>query len=350
MTVEDNAKDAIESFMKAESGDILVLASMEPSERDNLSKYIYSIADDYDIPEVYSLCHSARICRRLRQRGVSAYSLYSFIYGGAGNMETIEDEDNDIESGMQVVPLKADGDLDDRALFIIHEAHLVNRSLAQSDLLRFGSGRLLEDVLKFFNPDSRRKIVFIGDPYMLTFGSYEDSAMNMQCLKSLCGNRSVHYYCQPLKDTGANMKDKLRRSLASSIDAGLFNSLTYDYSDGSLAGADHDGIISLLRKWYGKPFSDEPDKAVLFYRKADCHKTNLWIKKDCLHNGRHIAPGDLLVAGNNIFIPDDTGFGNPERVLNGMYFTVLEIKDHYSYTTTPKGAEGQVSVQGQFIL
>lgn len=136
---------------------------------------------------------------------------------------------------------------------------------------------------------------------MLTFGSYEDSAMNMQCLKSLCGNRSVHYYCQPLKDTGANMKDKLRRSLASSIDAGLFNSLTYDYSDGSLAGADHDGIISLLRKWYGKPFSDEPDKAVLFYRKDDCHKTNLWIKKDCLHNGRHIAPGDLLVAGNNIF-------------------------------------------------
>lgn len=344
ITVEDNAKDAIESFMKAESGDILVLASMEPSERDNLSKYIYSIADDYDIPEVYSLCHSARICRRLRQRGVSAYSLYSFIYGGAGNMETIEDEDNDIESGMQVVPLKADGDLDDRALFIIHEAHLVNRSLAQSDLLRFGSGRLLEDVLKFFNPDSRRKIVFIGDPYMLTFGSYEDSAMNMQCLKSLCGNRSVHYYCQPLKDTGANMKDKLRRSLASSIDAGLFNSLTYDYSDGSLAGADHDGIISLLRKWYGKPFSDEPDKAVLFYRKADCHKTNLWIKKDCLHNGRHIAPGDLLVAGNNIFIPDDTGFGNPERVLNGLYFTVLEIKDHYSYTTTPKGAEGQVTL------
>ena len=164
---------------------------------------------------------------------------------------------------------------------------------------------------------------------MLTFGSYEDSAMNMQCLKSLCGNRSVHYYCQPLKDTGANMKDKLRRSLASSIDAGLFNSLTYDYSDGSLAGADHDGIISLLRKWYGKPFSDEPDKAVLFYRKADCHKTNLWIKKDCLHNGRHIAPGDLLVAGNNI---------------NGMYFTVLEIKDHYSYTTTPKGAEGQVAL------
>ena len=106
ITVEDNAKDAIESFMKAESGDILVLASMEPSERDNLSKYIYSIADDYDIPEVYSLCHSARICRRLRQRGVSAYSLYSFIYGGAGNMETIEDEDNDIESGMQVVPFE----------------------------------------------------------------------------------------------------------------------------------------------------------------------------------------------------------------------------------------------------
>ena len=85
----------------------------------------------------------------------------------------------------EVIPLKSSKDIDEKALVIIAEAHLVSRSLSQSELLRFGSGRLLEDIIKFINPESKRKIVFIGDPYSLTFGKDEDSALNFETLSEL---------------------------------------------------------------------------------------------------------------------------------------------------------------------
>ena len=349
IVVGESAKAAIDSYMESEGNDILVLASMDAAERDNWAKYIYSVADEHCIPEVQSMCHSTRISRRLQQRGVEAASLYSSIYGGSNEMKTSDEEDLEDETGLQIVPIRSDEGMDDKALVIIHEAHLISRSLAQSDLLRFGSGRLLEDLLKYMNPEKNRKLVFLGDPYMLTYGSFDDSAMNIAGLKELSGERIIHYFKQDVQQDSADAKDSLRASLARSMDCEIFNNISYDYSDPSMVEVGHDDIINKIREWFSYPFGMEPDRAVLFYKKADCVKTNLWIKKYCLNNGQSIAKGDLLIANNNIFIPDDTGFGNPKRVLNGMYFTVLDIKGHESFTTTLKGSNTPVTLSFTLI-
>lgn len=342
--VEDSAKSAIDEFIKADGNDILVLASMDSCERDNWAKYLYSIADENSIPEVESLCHSTRIGRRLQARGVEAASMYSTIYGGTKELESHQDADDGDESSMQIIPIKSDSGYDDHALIIVQEAHLISRSLSQSELLRFGSGRLLEDFLSFMNPDSCRKIVFLGDPFMLTYGSAEDSAMNVGTLKEICGDRIIHYYVQPVPEDFSTDKTELRNCLAKSMEAQLFNNLRYGYSDGSIVEASHNDIIMLMRDWFSKPFCDEPNCAIFFYKKADCAKTNLWIKSSCLQNGHSIAQGDLLIANNNIYIPDETGFGNPRRILNGMYFTVNYIKDHYSATFPVKGASESITL------
>ena len=146
--------------MQSKSNDILVIASMDIYERDNWAKYLFSIADSYDIPEVHGLCHSNRISRRLLSRGIEATSLYSFIYGGnEATKNNLEDEDEDKDDlRPQVLPLRSASWLDERALLIVYDAHLVSRSLSQTDLLRFGSGRLLEDFISFAVPSSQRKI------------------------------------------------------------------------------------------------------------------------------------------------------------------------------------------------
>lgn len=326
--VGEEAKTTIDTFMQAEGNDLLVLTSMDASERDNWAKYLFSIADNYEIPEVQGLCHSNRISRRLRSRGIEATSLYSFIYGG--NEKTgngLEDEDKD-DLAVQVIPLRSDSGLDERALLIVYDAHLVSRSLSQTDLLRFGSGRLLEDFITFADPSSKRKVVFIGDPYMLSFGSYDDSAVNIANLKGMCGERIIHYYHQPVIDSQDSCKEALKCSLAQSMDAQLFNKLSYSFDDGSIVEIEKDEIVEKMKEWFSSPFLQEPQKAVLFFKKSDCRKTNLWIKNHCLNNGKDLAPGDLIIANNNIFIPDETGFGNPKRILNGMYFTVKEIQEH----------------------
>lgn len=335
--VGEEAKSTIDTFMRTEGNDILVLASMDVSERDNWAKYLFSIADNYEIPEVQGLCHSNRISRRLRSRGIEATSLYSFIYGGNEKTDNNQEDDDKDEWAIQVIPLKSDSGLDKRALLIVYDAHLVSRSLSQTDLLRFGSGRLLEDFITFADPLSKRKVVFIGDPYMLSFGSADCSAVSITNLKNICGERIIHYYHQPVIDSQDSCKESLRCSLAQSIDEQLFNKLNYSFEDDSIVEIKRDEIVEKMKDWFNSPFLQEPQKAILFFKKDDCLTTNLWIKNHCLKNGKDLAHGDLLIANNNIFIPDETGFGNPKRILNGMYFTVEEIREHVSEEIPIKG-------------
>lgn len=334
--VGEEAKTTIDAFMQAESNDILVLTSMDISERDNWAKYLFSIADNFEIPEVQGLCHSNRISRRLRSRGIEATSLYSFIYGGNEKTDNNQEEDND-DLGAQIIPIRSDSGLDDRALLIVYDAHLVCRSLQQTDLLRFGSGRLLEDFITFAAPSSKRKIVFIGDPYMLSFGSANDSAVNITNLKGICGERVIHYFHQPVIDSQDSCKEALKCNLAKSMDTQLFNKLSYPFDDGSIVEIEKEEIVEKMKEWFNSPFLQEPQKAILFFKKGDCLKTNQWIKNHCLNNGKDLAPGDLIIANNNIFIPDETGFGNPKRILNGMYFTVEGIREHICEEISIKG-------------
>lgn len=333
--IGEEAKSTIDAFIQAEGNDLLVLASMDTVERDNWAKYIFSIADNYKIPEVHGLCHSNRISRWLRERGVEASSLYSFIYGG--NEETDDSPNDEEDWSVQIIPLRSDPSLDNRALLIVYDAHLVSRSLSQTDLLRFGSGRLLEDFLTFADPTSKRKVVFIGDPYMLSFGSSNDSAINIDNLKSICGDRIIHYYKQPVADSQDSCKEILRHHLARSLDNQLFNNLNYSFEDGSIVKIEKESIIGKISQWYNVPLQKEPRNTILFYKKEDCQKTNLWIKTHCLKNGKVLAPGDLIIANNNIYVPDETGFGTPIRILNGMYFTVQQIMETFSREISIKG-------------
>ena len=56
-------------------------------------------------------------------------------------------------------------------------------------------------------------------------------------------------------------------------------------------------------------------------------KTNKWIKNQCLKNGESLGIGDLLIVNNNVSIPDESGFQIPRRIVNGMFLTVLAVKE-----------------------
>ena len=226
-------------------------------------------------------------------------------------------------------------------MVVIHEAHLINRSLNQSDLLRFGSGRLLEDIMQFLDPRSNRKIIFIGDPYSLTYGKTEDSALHIPTLKELYEKKIIHYR-SPISENPSKSKDQLSVELATSIENKLFNNLSYNFDSDSLIHASREDVEKKLEKWFRKPSNFEPNKAILFYSRTDCLKTNLWIKKSFLKNGKTLAKGDLLIMDNNIIIPDPTGLQYPKRIVNGMYFSVVEIKEAQSFTISIKQSERPV--------
>jgi len=347
--IEENVEQEINDFLKENSGGILILESMNTKDRDNWMTYLWQQAINYNIPQVDAWSHSARISRKIFNRSnIPTYSIYSEIYGGShkteADNEKKQEEGADAEENLlEVIPLRSSESIDKKALIIVHEAHMISRSLHQSDLLRFGSGRLLEDIISFLNPKGDRKIVFIGDPYSLSYGKNEDSALNINTLSNLYSQRIKHYR-KPIKLDYSNNKEKLITELADSIENKLFNNLNYSFDDQYLKEIYSDEVQKKLQEWFSKPLVDEPTKAVLFYSKKDYHKTNLWIKKKCLNNGEKLDQGDLIIANNNVNLPDETGFQSPRKIVNGMFFSVLQVKENKIHTIPIKQAPKPISL------
>lgn len=329
--IDNDVEKNIVDFLKEQNGGILVLESMNYEDRDSWLRFITNEAVNYNIPQIEKWSHSARISKKIQRRSnIETEGIYSVIYGGSDIEGQNEDSEKEVldEDLLEVIPLKSSKDIDEKALVVVVEAHLVSRSLSQSELLRFGSGRLLEDLIKFLNPESNRKIVFIGDPYSLTFGNKEDSALNLGTLSELYDKERIKHYRKPIDNNFTEGKEKLRIDLAVSIEKSLFNNLNYSFDETTLINLQDDSQrIKNLQLWFSKPFSNEPDNAVLFYSKKDCLITNKWIKKHCLRNGESLGIGDLLIVNNNVSIPDDSGFQIPRRIVNGMFLTVLDIKE-----------------------
>ncbi len=328
--IDENVEAAISDFLKTDASGILVLESMSVQDRDSWVQHILSEALDFNIPQTETWIHSARIGRKASLRlGVELQSLFNTIYGGAPKTletENVEQEEKQYEEQLQeVIPIRSDDSIDQSAVIILHEAHLVSRSLHQSELLRFGSGRLLEDLLKFLSLDkTKRKLICIGDPYSLTYGKDTESAINLSALAELHDGKINYYRQQPLAER-INGKFGLRNNLATGIENKLFNDLEYPWKPDDLLEISKDDIPKYLSEWFATPFDSEPTNAVMVYSNKDAKKINYWIKTNCLKNGKGLATHDLLLVNNNINIPDETGFGQPTKLYNGMFLLVEEV-------------------------
>lgn len=330
--IDNDIERKILDYFIEENEKVLVLESMNSEDRDSWMRFIINEAVNHNIPQVEKWSHSSRISKKIQKRSnIRTEGIYSVIYEGSkieGQNENISEEDGEQEELMEIIPLKSSDEIDDKALIIIAEAHLISRSLNQSELLRFGSGRLLEDIIKFLDPESSRKIVLIGDPYSLTFGKDDDSALNLQTLSEIYDAEQIKHYRKKLNDTALIGKDKLLLDLANSVEKTLFNNLNYDFDNSTLINLENNSErTQKISSWFQKPLEIEPTNAIFFYSKKDCLTVNKWIKKQCLNNGESLAIGDLLIANNNVTVPDESGFQIPKRLVNGMYFTVLGIKE-----------------------
>lgn len=333
--IDANIESKISEFLKTKSSGVLILESMEFKDRDDWVKHILSEAQS---PDVFTWIHSARIGRKVKERmGFKPHSLYNTIYGGASktekdsalesqNVEQLPKDKQIEEKAQEIIPIGSDDWLDKAAVIILHEAHLVSRSLHQSELLRFGTGRLLEDLLTFLNQEeNERKLICIGDPYSLSFGKDTDSAINPENYKV-----EISHYIKPLISDEFNGKLGLRLGVAYGIENKKFNNLIYPWKTDNLNEITNAEIPNYLNSWYSEPINSEPSKTVMVYANKDARKINLWIKKNVIKNGKDLAAGDLLILSNNINIPDETGFNHPTKLYNGMFLLVNSIEEMIS--------------------
>lgn len=352
--IEDDLDSQLKEFLLKEDSGILVLESMESSKRDEWVEYLVAQAGACNIPQREIWTHSSRIKRKIAKRSrIKPDSLYNTIYGGRSrnteDKDDVEEAEEDFVEGREIVSIKSDDFLDNSGLVILHEAHLVTRSLNQSDLLRFGSGRLLEDLIGFLNlKESNRKLICVGDPFSLSYGKEEESALALENLAELFEG-DIRHYRAPFNREATSVKF-FRTQLANSIDINLFNSLKYEFDNNQFFENDKAETLNLLREWFGKEVTSEPENAMLVYSNKDAYKINLWIKDKFLKNSKELAAGDLMLMSNNVSIPDKTGLGEISSLSNGMYLLVKEVKEKKTIPITSKNLPEPVNLNYTKII
>jgi len=332
----------VEQFILSNDERVFILQGTSLSGKTHLIPFIKDIAYKNDIPEVQLFASSSRIVNNLLTNDQTQFnSIYSYIYGGSiqedlennEDEESTEFEDENMEKlELEIVPLKK-CDNEDRALFIVDESQLVSDNYHQSIDLRFGSGKLLKDFLKFTDlKNSKRKIIFIGDNYQLTMGKKEECPLNPSHIEEEYQLKTKTFQLLEKAEKSPIIKQAL--SCVHIIRENIYNNFSIELSE-SLQSIDKDDIVLKIKE----QIEGINCTHILCYSNAEAQKINYWIKEKILINGDDLAKGDLVLINNNFKVEDSSDpFAEPKKIYNGQFGIITEISnDIIREAIQPKG-------------
>lgn len=331
----------ISGFIKSDTEKIFILQGTSLSGKSYLLPFIEDIGFNNKITQVEFFASSSRVVSNLlSDSDIKFNSIYSYIYGG-GLQDDQEDQDQEEQTDedldkikLDVVPLKK-SDNENKALFIVDEAQFVSDNYHQSIDLRFGSGKLLEDFIKFSNlSNSDRKIIFIGDSFQLSIGKKEESALNPTYFYEKYKLTTKAFQLVDKDDASSIVKQALIP--VNGIRNKTYNQLSFEIFD-NFKNITRDDILSIINQ----KIKDNTNFHILSYTNYDAQKINLWIKASILKNGENLAEQDFVIVNNNFKIEDENNpFSEPKKVFNGQFGTVINVSNTVTpEVVTPKGKQ-----------
>ncbi|MBK6758350.1 MAG: hypothetical protein IPG70_12385 [Moraxellaceae bacterium] len=346
-----SALNEIKIFLESPEQQVFILQGTTNSGKSYLIPFIQEIAFNLGIQETEVFASSSRVANNLLTiSGLEKVnSIYSYIYGGQKNNKQEDEQNEGNENSEEVdkandseelqieeVPLKK-CDNSDNALFIVDESQLVSDSFSQSIDLIFGTGYLLKDFLSFINStNTKRKIIFIGDPFQLQLGKTDESPLNSLYLEEAYKLKTNAYQLLDKPDFSVINKEAL--FCVDKIRTKYFNSLQF---------VTDDNFCFLQKEDVAKVVSN------IIHNKIECHilcssneksqEVNYWIKKSIIQNGNDIANGDLVLFNNNIeTAKENDPFAKPKRIYNGQFATIDSARSE-SYFKETKSINDQIT-------
>ncbi len=324
-----SALQEITEFTTSDSEEVFILQGTSLSGKSHLIPFIEEIAFNKKITQVELFASSSRVAKNLlSDSNLNFNSIYSYIYGGTFQEAKSEENNNESqdletenssEEKIEIIPIKNSDD-EDKALFIVDEAQLVSDNYHQANGLRFGSGKLLQDFIKYIDfKDTNRKLIFIGDSFQSTIGNKDETPLNPEYLAE---RYNLEARAFQLIDKG-NKSLVVEQALTSvnGIRNTTFNQLSFDLSE-NFKAIDTDELSPILKS----KLESNSDFSLLSYSNEDAKNINEWIKRTIIKNEEDIAPEDLMIFNNNFNIEDKNNpFTKPKRIFNGQFGTVKKV-------------------------
>lgn len=274
--------------------------------------------------------------RRLASHySVEANSIYNHIY--SRNPKLVEEK--------FIYPLW-DNNNPKKHLYIIGDAHLISDLKFATDDSQYGSGQILTDLLDFIKlKDSERQIIFLGDPFQLTRGKADESALCNERLHSATGfqvNEVLLERIIPNKENDLFVDNCLK--LAECIKLKIFNQMNITTDGLKLIespldpASKHELICSLF-------VEDSLSTKFIAFSNVEVNKLNNWVRRNIFKRGNSIAVGDLVHIHNSCSVKEKDNVDRSIYVSNGSFAEVLEVnEDVKPLTQSLKGREQPIIV------
>lgn len=291
--------------------------------------------------QVVLLAPTGRAARVLGHKtGLPASTVHSHIYTPSSE-EVPEEED---QPGVIVAHFKVKGNQDPiNALYIVDESSMISDIAGDQETVRFGSGRLLADLIEFVGwnapipiQGNARKVIFVGDPAQLppVQGPFSP-ALSEEYLKKEYGIISISFTMTDVvrqKSDSGIVDNSLR--IRSAIEKG-------NYQKFQITPAEDVEIVSspFSEIWNGLILKNRHKQVMVVTWSNDRALQYNKVMRHCLWGGRD---EDQLLAGDRVMC-----VANNRRhlILNGELFEILEVCPyHERQSISIKGRTEQVEL------
>lgn len=233
-----------------------------------------------------------------------AYTIHKSIYS-FDDLAEYRDDDTDGTETYKFYAKLAVNSLSADTVFIVDEASMIPDVYQEAEFLRFGTGYLLADFLKFVNLDHNdhtKKVIFIGDDAQLPpVGMNFSPALDAGYLSREHNARS----------TGFELSEVVRQKSESGVIANAiplrkalqtksFNQLTVDFSHHDVQKVEHADLMARYLESCGGKINGE--SIVIAHSNSDVADYNRRIREHFFPGCPEVAQGDkvMSVANRNV--------------------------------------------------
>lgn len=355
LDINEAIRERIEAFFESDIP-VLTVTGTVGSGKTGISSALREAALNAGFSSARVFALSNRVKNNLLGSIDEVESLYSAIYDFTSTKIA--------EDGSKLIPLaeieepRAFDDLDEeewreakgtKTAFIVYESQMITDTPRVGGAVQFGSGKLLSDVLEHLGitrGDSGNKIVFVGDKYQLSFGSWSESCLNPDYYHDALRAATIE-----LPDTRTpNGIQRVCIDIANAIRAGRLSHLVISPNE-QVSICDPGEEAKLIREAETSWKSHE----LLAYTNSQASALNGYIKQRVKQNGARYAAGDVVIFENEVlaYPPSSAAFagidsvfefGSPEprRITNGTFGTIVRIGGESAVDVVVNGSDAPV--------
>ena len=227
---------------------------------------------------------------------------------------------------------------DSNQVFLIDEASMISNQYTEDEFFRFGSGFLLNDLLRYIDLKTTKnhKVIFIGDPAQLPpVNDPVSRALKVDFFKDL-----------DLQVEEVEMKEIVRQKEGSGIlkNASLFRgrinhpeSNSESYIDFTQADVSTYQLSNFRKLYFEECALPIQEKVVITYSNNLAHDYNRVIRSE-------LFPGKSTIQNSDILLAVKNNYQLEEEILNGELVDVISVSNSTEVQAAPVSIEGEKKI------